>query len=138
MKPLTQIHQRGVEHLRQELEALESLIQVCADSVKLCAAPELASAASVMQMTADRAFEASESAKTLETAITDELDSEAERPAASAPCMQAVKSDAVTLHELLVEIHTRYTDNQAIDNLFIQAVAIAGSIRNITNGGKLQ
>lgn len=138
MKPLTQTHQRGVEHLRQELEALESLVQVCADSVKLCAAPELASAASVLQMTADRAFEASESAKTLETAITGELDSEAEHQAAAAPCMQVMQSDSVTLHELLIEMHTRYTDNQAIDDLFIQAVALAGSIRNITNGGKLQ
>lgn len=68
MKPFPQTH-RDVEHLRAELEALESLIQVCADSVKYCAAPELSAAANVLQMAADRAFEAVEHAKKLEQVL---------------------------------------------------------------------
>ncbi|EIJ33366.1 hypothetical protein [Thiothrix nivea] len=77
-KTFHQTHLPAIEHLRQELEALESLIQVSADSVKLCAAPELSAAANVLQMAADRAFEASEHAKKLEQTLLAELDQEDE------------------------------------------------------------
>ncbi|UJS23893.1 hypothetical protein [Thiothrix winogradskyi] len=62
-------HHRDVEHLREELEAIGNLLNVCLDSMRLVNALELLSTVEVLQMAADRAFEAVTPAKELETTL---------------------------------------------------------------------
>ncbi|MDQ5769568.1 hypothetical protein [Thiothrix subterranea] len=62
-------HHRDVEHLREELEAIDNLLNVCLDSMRLVDAIELLSTVAVLQMAADRAFEAVTPAKALETTL---------------------------------------------------------------------
>lgn len=71
-------HLNEVEHLRFELEAITSLVQVCADSLNLASVLELSSTADVLQMAADRAFEATGKAKALEAALQPEQEPEQE------------------------------------------------------------
>jgi hypothetical protein len=73
LKQYPPTHHRDAEHLREEFAAIHRLLRVCVDSLQLVNVLELVHTTEVLDELAERAWDAIEPAKALETVLFEDF-----------------------------------------------------------------
>ena len=100
LKQYPPTYHRDVENLREELEDIHNLIQLCHDALELASVPELSHVTETLYKLAERAWSNIEPAKALETALFHEWTAKVETQRAE----ELARQQAQALAELPEEV----------------------------------
>lgn len=136
---LDDIPHRVAEGITEKLKFHQSLIRLCVDTLALHSVLGLEHVKEVLETVSDETYQEAGKAETLTKWLHTEFIAAKQRSTCSeTKHQQAANIGANALQTMLKDMQARYADNQAIDDLFVQAVALAGRVSYNTSGGEQQ